>query len=129
MKIVVATMEYNLPNGYDIDVKLEEIEFDGKLENLAKILDVTEFKEAEKYEDGSGGGCSSTSINISKNYTTVSVCDEYICPTAFIVDGVEFSGDRKVVFIGIENLIGNAPVYTLTEIQNKIKYPDYKKEA
>ncbi len=116
MKIVVATMEYSLPNGYDIDVKFEEIEFDGKLESLTKILSVREYIEAEKYEDGSGGGCAATTINVCKNYTTVSVCDDHICPTAFIVDDVEFSGNRKVAFIGIENLVGNAPVYTLAEI-------------
>lgn len=128
MNIVVATIEHSQANGHNIDVQFEEIEFDGKLETLAKILDVTEYKGEEIYE-GSNGGCPATTIRIEKNTTTVSICEPWIYPTAFIVDDIEFSGDRKVAFIGIENLIGNVPVYTLAEIQEKLEYPDYKKEA
>lgn len=129
MKIVVATIACNQENEYKNDIKFEEVEFDGSLKTLAKILDIAECKPAEDYEDGSGSGCASTLINIGKNHTTVSICDEYTYPTAFIIDGLKFSGNRKVAFIGIENLIRNVPVYTLAEIQNKLEYPDYTKEV
>ncbi len=37
MKIVVATIKHSQSNEYNIDVQLEEVEFDGKLETLANI--------------------------------------------------------------------------------------------
>ncbi len=54
-----------------------------------------------------------------------SICDEHIYPIAFILDGIYFSGERKIALYGIENMIGTAPVYELRDVQEKLIYPDH----
>ncbi len=126
MKIVVATLKYN--GRGQCNTAFEEIEFDGNINSLADILDVTEYKPEVEFNDGSGGGCPSTSIEIGKNYTMSSICEEGVYPIAFILDGIYFFGEIKIALYGIENMIGVAPVYTLADIEKKLEYFDYSKE-
>lgn len=127
MKIVLATIKHSQKNEYNIDVQLEEVEFDGKLETLASILEITEYKSEVYYNDGGGGGCPSTTIEIGQNYAMSSICDEHVYPIAFILDGVYFSGERKIALYGIEQMTGTAPVYELRDVQEKLIYPDHKR--
>ncbi len=124
MNIVVATIAHSQTNENNIDVQLEEVEFDGKLETLVEILGIAQYRPAEVYNDGSGGGCSATTISIGKNYSTMSICDEHIYPTAFELDGISFYGDRKIALVGIENFINNTPIMTLEHIKSVIEPSD-----
>ena len=128
MKIVLAEIKHNENNHSDIDLQFKEVEFDGKLETLSKILCLTEYRPEESYDDGSGGGCSESMIKVCKNHTEISIPDEHIYPTAFILDGKKYSGDRTIAFIGIEQLLGNAEIYTLDYVMKNIVYPDYSKD-
>jgi len=125
MKVVLITLKYEAE--YDPKIKIEEVELDWSLKGIVQIFGITDCIPSEYFEDGSGGGCAETEIKVYKNHITHDSCQDYIYPYAFEVDGEYFSGNRKILFIGIENILKQTAPSKLSEICQKIKLPIYTK--
>ena len=108
MKVVTAHME-------DKKVKLREVEFNGTILELCKLLNIDEYTGSQEGVPGD--------IIISKSYSYV-MGDEYILPyPTYQINGVNHREGYTVVFAGIENIVENKPLSTIEYLESTIKYP------
>lgn len=115
MKIVTASMKNK-------KVKLEEVEFDGTIAGLCKLLELTQYIPSRFYEDHPVLSIPSD-LMISQNYSFI-MSDEYILPgSSYKINGRTHNEGYVVAFVGIENIVENKSPLTLEYLESTIQYP------
>ncbi|MGK0255689.1 MAG: hypothetical protein ACI81I_000295 [Arcobacteraceae bacterium] len=113
MKIVISEVKNK-------KVKLSEVEYDGSILGLCKILKISKYRPVEMYEDDPISSFPGELI-ISKDYS-------YIRPPECLlstckINGISQNEDCIVAFCGIENILENKPLLSLEYLKSTIKYP------
>ena len=113
MKIVTAKMENR-------KVMLEEVEFDGRVLELLKLLKLNNYEEGETSEDGI---VSPSNLTIFGDYSRVDRGSDLLPCALYKIHDIYAQKDDIIAFVGIENIVENKPPLTLKYLESTLVFP------
>jgi hypothetical protein len=115
MKIVIASIENK-------KVKLEEVEFDGRIAGLCKLLELYEYQDFEEGERGEGF-VSASDLTIYKEHCKVNRGTSLLPCAMYKINEIYNHEGDIIAFFGIENIVENKAPLTLKYLESTLVFP------
>ena len=117
MKITIASVEKQ-------EVKLKEVNFDGTVLGLCKLLELSEYQDFEEGVQGEGQGFDSASdLTIYKNHCKVDRGINLLSGALYKINEISVHESDIIAFVGVENIVENKPPLTLKYLESTLVFP------